>query len=204
MQGESEQTLSPDNPLFGKVQDGYLTGQMLLAMPMMEDTRFERAVVYVCAHNDQGAMGLIINQDFDGVEFSSLLDQLNIKSDAPFTDLPVHCGGPVEAARGFVLHSDDFAREGTMPVNNEICLTGTMDILQAIAHGEGPRKHFFALGYAGWSPGQLEEELRANAWLTMPCNEKLIFELDIEKRWDAGLKTLGIDPIMLSADAGRA
>jgi len=204
MEGKSEQTLSPDNPLFSKVQDGYLAGQMLLAMPMMEDTRFERAVVYVCAHNDQGAMGIIINQNFPGVEFSGLLDQLQIKSDAPFTDLPVHCGGPVETARGFVLHTDDFAREGTMPVDNKICLTGTMDILQAIAHGQGPRKSFFALGYAGWSPGQLEEELRANAWLTLPCENKLIFDLDIDKRWDAALKSMGVDPIMLSAEAGSA
>ena len=154
-----------------------LTGQLLIAMPQMDDPRFSRSVVFMCAHNAEGAMGLVVNKTgraaLDG---ASLLKQLGIEGDG-FSSAPVHFGGPVEAARGFVLHSTDYTEQATLVVG-DVGLTATIDILRAIGRGEGPRQRFFALGYAGWGPGQLDAEIQANGWLTVPSDNALLFDED--------------------------
>lgn len=189
---------------------GFLDGQLLIAMPTMKDPRFERAVVYLCAHSGEGAMGLIINQGAPHLNFTDLLDQLNISGDGHQIELEnpgvdVHLGGPVDAGRGFVLHSSDyFVADSTLPIDQSICLTATIEILKAIASGEGPERALLALGYAGWAPGQLEFEIQANGWLTCPANPDLIFDHDLEHKYERTLKTLGIDPSFLVGDAGHA
>lgn len=185
-----------------------LAGQLLLAMPGMGDPRFHRAVIFICAHDANGAMGLMLNQPSSGLTFPQLLKQLDIKPERTIPDqltsLPVMSGGPVETARGFVLHGPDFEDPGTVPVDDEFYVTGTVDGLKAIAAGEGPDHMLFMLGYAGWTAGQLEDELRQNAWLTLPATPDLIFHTQAGHMWDRAIGTLGIDPAMLSAEAGRA
>ena len=191
---------------------GYLDGQFLLAMPGMADTRFSRSVVYICAHSPDGAMGLIINQPARKITFSDLLLQLNliaadelIRLPAPAEKLPVLKGGPVETGRGFVLHTADFFIDhSTLPIDDCVSLTATVDILRAIAKGDGPRKAMLALGYAGWSPGQLEEEIQQNGWLNVPADPGLLFDGDLEGKYGRALKLLGIDPARLSGEAGHA
>jgi len=173
-------------------------------MPQMNDPRFERAVIYLCAHNNEGAMGLVVNKLFEQLSFPDLLDQLNITSGPRTQQIRVHFGGPVESGRGFVLHSDDYVREGTMLVNSGFALTATIDILRAIADGEGPRSSILALGYAGWGPGQLETELAANGWLHVPADPELVFGGDLEHKWNLALGRLGITPTVLSSEAGHA
>ena len=181
-----------------------LVGSLLVAMPQMNDPRFERAVIYLCAHNNEGAMGLVVNKLFEQLSFPDLLDQLNITSGPRTQQIRVHFGGPVESGRGFVLHSDDYVREGTMLVNSGFALTATIDILRAIADGEGPRSSILALGYAGWGPGQLETELAANGWLHVPADPELVFGGDLEHKWNLALGRLGITPTVLSSEAGHA
>ncbi len=191
---------------------GYLDGQFLLAMPGMADTRFSRSVVYICAHSPDGAMGLIINQPARKITFSDLLLQLNliaadelIRLPTPAEKLPVLKGGPVETGRGFVLHTADFFIDhSTLPIDDCVSLTATVDILRAIAKGDGPRKAMLALGYAGWSPGQLEEEIQQNGWLNVPADPGLLFDGDLEGKYGRALKLLGIDPARLSGEAGHA
>ncbi|MDB5642945.1 MAG: hypothetical protein JWN07_2262 [Hyphomicrobiales bacterium] len=191
---------------------GYLDGQFLLAMPGMADTRFTRSVVYICAHSPDGAMGLIINQPARKITFPDLLLQLDlveadelIRLPTPAETLPVLKGGPVETGRGFVLHSADFFIDNsTLPIDDSVSLTATVDILRAIAKGDGPRKAMLALGYAGWSPGQLEEEIQQNGWLNVPADPGLLFDRDLEGKYGRALKLLGIDPAMLSGEAGHA
>ncbi len=191
---------------------GYLDGQFLLAMPGMADTRFSRSVVYICAHSPDGAMGLIINQPARKITFSDLLLQLNliaadelIRLPTPAEKLPVLKGGPVETGRGFVLHTADFFIDNsTLPIDDCVSLTATVDILRAIAKGDGPRKAMLALGYAGWSPGQLEEEIQQNGWLNVPADPGLLFDGDLEGKYGRALKLLGIDPARLSGEAGHA
>jgi putative transcriptional regulator len=191
---------------------GYLDGQFLLAMPGMADSRFTRSVVYVCAHSSDGAMGLIINQPARKITFSDLLLQLDllepdelIRLPTPAEKLPVLKGGPVETGRGFVLHTADFFIDNsTLPIDDSVSLTATVDILRAIAKGEGPRKAMLALGYAGWSPGQLEEEIQQNGWLNVPADPGLLFDGDLEGKYGRALRLLGIDPAMLSGEAGHA
>lgn len=182
-----------------------LTGKLLLAMPSMGDTRFERAVVFMCMHSDEGAMGLVINKPAPDISFRALLKQLDINM-KPGMPLPgLYIGGPVENGRGFVLHSTDYGREtGTLGVSDEIAMTATRDILNDIASGEGPRQVLTTLGYSGWGPGQLEGELQQNAWLTCDADMDLVFGTENNKKWEAGLKSLGISPLMLSAEGGRA
>ncbi|HSK40724.1 MAG TPA: YqgE/AlgH family protein [Arenibaculum sp.] len=182
----------------------YLTGQLLIAMPAMPDPRFERAVIYVCAHTEEGAMGLVINRLFSAITFPDLLDQLGIESGGRTDEMPVHFGGPVEAARGFVLHSADFVREGTVLVDDHVAMTATIDILRAIAGGEGPRHCLLALGYAGWGPGQLDAEMQANGWLNAPADEQLLFDGDLDGKWERAIAKLGVSLSMLSAEAGHA
>ncbi|HEY5226761.1 MAG TPA: YqgE/AlgH family protein [Methylovirgula sp.] len=191
---------------------GYLDGQLLLAMPGMPDGRFARSVIYMCAHSDEGAMGIIINRPAPSVNFSELLVQLEVIAPDEAIELPpkagsvpVLKGGPVETGRGFVLHSNDFYIDNsTLPIDASVSLTATVDILRAIARGDGPGRAVLALGYAGWSPGQLEEELQQNGWLTCPADSSLIFDTPLESKYDSALRKLGIDPSFLSADFGHA
>ena len=158
----------------GPNEEGYLPGQLLVAMPNMPDPRFERTVIYMCAHSAEGAMGLVVNRLFEAMSFPELLEQLGIDSHGEGQDIRVHSGGPVEAGRGFVLHSADFHRDGTMQVDERLALTASIDILHAIANREGPRRSLLALGYSGWGPGQLETEIQANGWLHVPADDELI------------------------------
>ncbi len=183
-----------------------LCGKLLIAMPTMGDPRFERSVVYVCAHNDDGAMGIIVNKPVPELRFADLLEQLGIpRPEKGSRDIRVHFGGPVEGGRGFVLHSSDYDSEGgTMKIDGEVSMTATLDVLRQIAAGEGPKSSMLALGYAGWGPGQLERELGQNAWLTGPARSDILFGRANEHKWGAALKAIGVDPQTLSSSAGHA
>ena len=183
---------------------GYMTGQLLIAMPNMADPRFARTVIYLCAHSDEGAMGLVINKPMPQITFVDLLEQLEIETEGTIEDQMVHFGGPVESGRGFVLHSGEFQREGTMMVDDSVGLTATIDILRAIAGGEGPDRHMLALGYAGWGPGQLDGEIQANGWLHAPADDAILFDHDLSTKWERSIAKLGVSPAMLSGDAGHA
>ncbi len=185
-------------------ESGYMSGQLLIAMPNMADPRFARTVIYLCAHSDEGAMGLVINKPMPQITFVDLLEQLEIETEGTIEDQMVHFGGPVESGRGFVLHSGEFQREGTMMVDDAVGLTATIDILRAIAGGEGPEKHLLALGYAGWGPGQLDGEIQANGWLHAPADEAILFDHDLSTKWERSIAKLGVSPAMLSGDAGHA
>lgn len=177
---------------------------LLIAMPNLKDGLFDKSVVYVCAHSEAGAMGLVVNQPIKDIGFSELLSQLSLTKSNLAQEPIVHFGGPVDTGRGFVLHSTDFIREDTVQVNDSVCITGTVDILQALAEGRGPDKSVFALGYAGWGPGQLESEMQANAWLCVPADDDLIFGRDLSRKWEKALRKLGIDPLALSFETGHA
>lgn len=182
-----------------------LGGKLLIAMPGMGDPRFDRSVVYMCAHAPDGAMGLIINKPAVELHFEDLLQQLGIEGDGASRDIRVHYGGPVEHGRGFVLHSSDYTADGTtLLVDTDFAMTATLDILQDIARGAGPQRSILALGYAGWGPGQLESEILQNGWLTCDAPPDLVFGSDNAEKWTRALKLLGIDPLSLSATAGRA
>jgi putative transcriptional regulator len=191
---------------------GYLDGQMLIAMPAMSDERFTRAVIYVCAHSTEGAMGIIVNQPAQNIKFPDLLVQLEVIPAAERIQLPdraedvkVLKGGPVETGRGFVLHSADFFIENsTLPIDEGICLTATLDILKAIARGNGPASAILALGYAGWAPGQLEQVIQQNGWLHCAADPDLIFGRDTDMKYERALRKIGIDLGMLSSEAGHA
>jgi len=183
---------------------GYLAGQMLIAMPQMRDARFSRTVVYLCAHTKEGAMGLVINRMFNGLSFPDLLEQLNIEPTPLCDPVKIHFGGPVEAGRGFVLHSTDYVQETTLVVNDEIGLTATIDVLKAIAQGEGPARSLLALGYAGWGAGQLDNEIRDNAWLSVEPDDELLFGAGLDTKWERAIAKIGVDFSMLSGEAGHA
>ncbi|QQA42408.1 YqgE/AlgH family protein [Pelagovum pacificum] len=186
-------------------QPDTLSGKMLIAMPDMGDPRFDQALVYICAHSDDGAMGLIVNKPTPEVKFSDLLEQLEITSGPDTRDIRIYYGGPVEGSRGFVLHSADYDSDGaTLAVDEEVGLTATLDVLEELAQGRGPRSSLLALGYAGWGPGQLEDEIGQNGWLTCEPRDDLIFGRANEHKWTAALKSLGVDPLLLSGDAGHA
>lgn len=180
------------------------TNQLLIAMPSMHGGQFNKSVVYICAHSAAGAMGIVVNQKLHEVQFKDLLDQLNLPHSEVQVNPVVHFGGPVETGRGFVLHSTDFIREDTVKINAHIGMTGTIDILRAIAEGRGPDKSIFALGYAGWGAGQLEAEIQANTWLTVPADDDLIFNTDLSRKWERALLKLGINPAALSVESGHA
>ncbi len=182
-----------------------LTGKLLIAMPGMGDPRFAHTVVFLCAHSVEGAMGLIVNKRVPEIALDDLLAQLEIAAGDGSRDHAVHFGGPVEGARGFVLHSGDASDyPGTLRVDDGFSMTATRDILVDIARGDGPQKTLTALGYAGWGPGQLEDELRQNAWLTVAADSAIVFDPDDSAKWVRALKALGIDPHLLSADGGSA
>ena len=190
---------------------GYLDGQMLIAMPSMGDERFSRSVIYVCAHSTEGAMGIVVNQPAANISFPDLLVQLDVIPAADVIQLPTGAGvavlkgGPVDTQRGFVLHSSDFYIEhATLRIDDGVCLTATVDILRAIANGSGPKHAILALGYAGWAPGQLEIEIQGNGWLHCDADADLIFGDDVEEKYGRALRKIGIDPGMLSNEAGHA
>ncbi len=183
----------------------YLAGQLLVAMPGMMDPRFARTVIYMCAHNADGAMGLVVNKLIESLSFPDLLAQLGIESVGIGDQIKIHFGGPVESSRGFVLHSPDYRRDATLVVDEQVALTATVDILKAIAIGSGPRRSLLALGYAGWGPGQLDDEIKANGWLHVAADDDLVFGGgNVEDKWDRAMAKLGIDPRMLSDSAGHA
>ena len=191
---------------------GYLDGQMLIAMPAMRDERFCRSVIYVCAHSSEGAMGIVVNQPAANINFSDLLVQLEVIPAKDLIQLPPQAGlvkvlkgGPVETGRGFVLHSADFFIENsTLPIDDGICLTATLDILKAIARGSGPKSAILALGYAGWAPGQLENEIQHNGWLHCTADPDLVFGTDTGGKYEKAMSKLGVDLGMLSSEAGHA
>lgn len=194
-------TLSDDT----HVADRFLGGKLLIATPMIGDPRFDRSVILMCDHSDEHAMGIIINKPVSGLRLPELFDQLGIETDITAPDRAVLLGGPVERDRGFVLHSDDFAADGsTLPVSAGIGLTATKDILEAIASDHPPRRSVLALGYAGWGPGQLEDELTANAWLVADPDEALIFSDTNDDKWEKALAIIGISPEHLSSLSGHA
>jgi putative transcriptional regulator len=182
-----------------------LCGKLLIAMPQMTDPRFVQSVIYMCAHSDDGAMGLIVNKPAPAVRFRDLLTQLEIPQGPEFRNIRVHIGGPVESARGFVLHSADYKSDtGTLEVDESTRMTATMDVLEQIAQGRGPADSMLALGYSGWGPGQLEDEIARNGWLTSDPQRDILFGRADEHKWTAALKSIGVDPLMLSGKSGRA
>jgi len=191
---------------------GYLDGQFLIAMPTVQEGPFARTVVYICAHSAEGAMGITINQLARQISFRDLLVQLDIIPEGPEIRLPgpagrmqVHRGGPVETGRGFVLHSSEyFIENSTLPIDERVSLTATLEILKAIAAGNGPQSAMLALGYAGWSPGQLDDEIQANGWLHCPALPELIFDRNLDTKYGRALSLMGVDPARLSREAGHA
>jgi putative transcriptional regulator len=190
----------------GKLGPSSLTGQLLIAMPQMQDPRFARTVIYMCAHGSEGAMGLVVNKFLDNppVTLSNLMGQLGIAAEGLKADPRVHRGGPVEEGRGFVLHSADYTEDATMVIGNNVALTATLDILRAIGRGEGPKKSLLALGYAGWGPGQLDAEMQANGWLHVDADDGLVFDPKSKDKWQQAIAKIGIDLSVLSGDAGHA
>ncbi|MDR6756128.1 putative transcriptional regulator [Mycoplana sp. BE70] len=193
-----------------KRERGFLDGHFLIAMPGMLDKNFERSVVYICAHSEDGAMGFIINRS-QPMNFMDVLLHLQLVAEDEAirmpdgtVDFPIRAGGPCESGRGFVLHSDDYSSESSIPVSDDISLTATLDIVRAISRGEGPRRGLLMLGYAGWGAGQLENEIAANGWLTCPASEDLIFDTTVEDKYDRALALMGVTPAMLSMEAGHA
>lgn len=182
-----------------------LSGKVLIAMPGMGDPRFEKAVIFLCAHSEDGAMGLIINKPADDVNFTELLERLEIAPVVGASSPAIYLGGPVEHARGFVLHSSDYSTEAaTLKVDDDFGMTATVEVLEDIAHGDGPQAALLALGYSGWGPGQLENEIAHNGWLIGDADSTIIFGGDDSGKWSAALAALGVDALTLSADAGRA
>jgi putative transcriptional regulator len=193
-------------------KSSFLDGQMLIAMPGMSDPRFDRSVIFMCAHSDNGAMGIIVNKRAPMISFSELLERLDIMPQESRIKLPddvqsmlVQFGGPVEPGRGFVLHTSDyFSADTSLPIDERVALTATLDILRAIAGGQGPRRSLLALGYAGWAPGQLEDEIQRNGWLSCAADEDLLFGNDLDAKYVSALHKIGVDPAMLSSEAGHA
>lgn len=202
---ETDPLSKSDNGNAPLVRDPHsLVGKLLLAMPGMGDPRFNKAVIFVCAHDENGAMGIVVNHPMDGVELTELFDQLDIDTEDAAKAIPVMSGGPVEKARGFILHSTKFRQDDTIDIDGEFAVTGTIDALKAIATGDGPDDMIFALGYAGWSAGQLDQEMQHNAWLVVEPDKAIVFQAEPAERWVKAINKLGIDPAMLSAESGTA
>jgi putative transcriptional regulator len=182
----------------------FLTGQLLIAMPAMNDPRFSRTVIYLCAHSAEGAMGLVLNRPVVKPTFEDLLRQLKVEPLPPAREIRLCAGGPVENGRGFVLHTNDWTGDGSLRVDKAMALTASLDVLKVIAEGKGPRECLLALGYAGWGPGQLDKEMQENAWLSAPADETLLFDSGHETKWRRAMGKLNIDPLLLSGVAGHA
>jgi putative transcriptional regulator len=183
---------------------GFLTGQLLIAMPAMADPRFAQSVIYVCAHTSEGAMGIVLNRPLEQPSFDDLLRQLDVAPTPPARRVRLCAGGPVDHARGFVLHTSDWTGDGSLRVDETMALTASLDVLKAIASGGGPSHGLLALGYAGWGPGQLDDEIQKNAWLSAPAPIELVFDADHDSKWRRALASLKIDPLLLSGVAGHA
>ena len=183
----------------------FLDGKFLIAMPGMGDPRFDHAVIFMCAHTPEGAMGLMINRPVAELSFANLMKQLNIKGGNIEHAPEVLFGGPVENGRGFVLHSAEYeVEDSTMAITDDVGMTATMDVLRDIAEGQGPERRLLCLGYSGWGPGQLEDEIQRNGWLICDADPAIIFDVPVVEKWEAAAKTLGFDPAMLSGEGGRA
>ena len=182
----------------------FLTGQLLVAMPAMADPRFAQSVIYVCAHTEEGAMGIVVNRPLAKPSFEELLRQLDVEPTPPARQIRLYAGGPVDRARGFVLHTADWTGDGSLKVTDDLALTASLDVLKAIAEGGGPREGILALGYAGWGPGQLDAEIQQNAWLSMQADETMVFDADHDTKWRRAFAKLKIDPLQLSGNAGHA
>ena len=183
---------------------GYLTGQLLVAMPAIQDPRFKKSVIYMCMHNADGAMGLIVNRALENLTFRDLLSQLKLDVDEPTADIAVQYGGPVETGRGFVLHTLEYEQDGTVAVDQKVGLTATIEALHDIAVDRGPSRAILALGYAGWGPGQLDNEVQHTTWLNVPADDGLMFDADIDSRWKRAIAKIGVDVSLLSGDHGHA
>ena len=177
---------------------------LLVATPVLCSDLFNKSVIYVCTHSPAGAMGIVINQRVPELHFRDLLEQLKLPQSGIRVEPVIHFGGPVEQGRGFVLHSTDFMHADTIRLNRAIGITGTVDILRAISEGEGPERSLFALGYVGWGPGQLDAEIAANNWLTVPADDDLVFRDDLADKWGHAMAKIGVDPAALSFEAGHA
>ena len=187
------------------MDSAFLSGQLLIAMPAIGDPRFERALILVCAHDAEHAMGVTVNRPVEGLTLPQLLERMEIAAASGAENSAVLLGGPVEMARGFVLHTDDYRGEHSATVAGGLALTTTREVLEAMAAGNGPpRRAVLALGYAGWGAGQLEREIRENVWLTVEADEALVFDDGYETKWARALAKLGVDPTFLSSQAGRA
>jgi putative transcriptional regulator len=184
--------------------EAFLTGQLLIAMPAMADPRFAQSVIYVCAHTEEGAMGIVLNRPIKRPSFDDLLGQLEVEPVPPARRIRLCSGGPVDNARGFVLHTADWTGDGSLRVTDALALTASLDVLKAIAEGGGPREGILALGYAGWGPGQLDAEIHQNAWLSVSSDERILFDDDHNTKWRRALAKLNIDPLLLSGHAGHA
>jgi putative transcriptional regulator len=191
-------------PADGPASGSFLTGQLLIAMPAMADPRFAQSVIYLCAHTPEGAMGLVLNRPLQRPSFEDLLRQLDVAPLPPARRIRLCAGGPVDNARGFVLHTSDWTGEGSLHVDDGLALTASLDVLKVIAEGGGPRAGILALGYAGWGPGQLDVEMQQNAWLSVPADETIVFDGDHDTKWRRALAKLNIDPLLLSGAAGHA
>ena len=187
-----------------KKNDYYLTGKLLVAMPYMEDSRFAHAVIYICGHDEYGAIGLLINKSLNSLTFNDLLMQLDIATTPSHREVQMHTGGPVEVSRGFVLHSPDYQSDSTVRIGENFRITATLDILKTLAQGQGPRKFLLALGYTGWGSNQLEQELQDNFWIVVEPSEEIVFSSALDFRWRAAMASLGVDPLTLSLESGRA
>jgi putative transcriptional regulator len=185
-------------------ESDFLTGQLLIAMPAMADPRFAQSVIYLCAHTAEGAMGLVLNRPLQRPSFDDLLRQLEVAPVPPARRIRLCQGGPMDNARGFVLHTADWTGEGSLRVHKGLALTASLDVLKAIAEGGGPRECILALGYAGWGPGQLDAEIQQNAWLSVPADETIVFDGDDDTKWRRAFGKLNIDPLLLSDVAGHA
>ncbi|HEY8003712.1 MAG TPA: YqgE/AlgH family protein [Phenylobacterium sp.] len=187
------------------MEGGFFSGQLLIAMPGISDPRFERAVILICAHDEEHAMGLAVNRPIEGLTVPDLLERLGIASDITLPPDLVLMGGPVERERGFVLHTADYQGEHSLEVREDLALSASREVLEAmVSHNGHPRRSLLALGYAGWGAGQLENEIKENVWLTCEPDEALVFGADHERKWGQALTKLGVDPERLSAAAGRA
>jgi len=183
----------------------FLSGQLLIAMPGIGDPRFERSLILLCAHDQDHAMGIAVNQPVEGLTLPDLLERLEVKARDDLPDDSVLLGGPVQTERGFVVHTDDFQSDHSLRVDGGLTLTTTREVLEAMGRGDGhPRRAILALGYAGWGAGQLEQEIRHNVWLTVEPDEALVFDDDYDTKWTRAVAKLGIDPNFLGAEAGRA
>lgn len=194
------------DPRRARAEESFLEGKLLVALPGMPDPRFERSVIFMCAHSlEAGAMGLVVNKPIEGLNFRDLIGKFEISVQPDTPDFPVLFGGPMDTGRGFVLHSSDYdGEDSTLPVSDNVSLTATLDILRAIAEGRGPEQAIFALGYAGWAPGQIESEIRANGWVHCDADPVLLFDIAAEAKWPTAFQKLGIDISALTANAGNA